>query len=70
MNLPTADKIKQTGATCLEKLVPSNQSKYNLTNLCDDSQRSDCIFIRVFQTFEARTRANQANITELGTIDL
>ena len=35
--LPTADKIKQTGATCLEKLVPSNQSKYNLTNLCDDS---------------------------------
>ena len=24
MNLPTADKIKQTGATCLEKLVPWN----------------------------------------------
>ena len=22
VNLPTADKIKQTGATCLEKLVP------------------------------------------------
>ena len=22
MNLPTADKIKQTGTTCLEKLVP------------------------------------------------
>ena len=28
------------------------------------------IFIYVFQPFEARTRANQANITGLGTIDL
>ena len=27
-------------------------------------------FIYVFQTFEARTRANQADITGLGTIDL
>ena len=28
------------------------------------------LFIYVFQTFEARTRANQADITGLGTIDL
>ena len=27
MNLPTADKIKQTGATCLEKLVQWNHNK-------------------------------------------
>ena len=37
---------------------------------CDDSECWDCIFIYVFQTFEARTRANQVNITGLGTIDL
>ena len=27
-------------------------------------------FLFVFQTFEARTRTNQVNITGLGTIDL
>ena len=26
MNLPTADKIKQTGTTCLEELVPRNHN--------------------------------------------
>ena len=41
-----------------------------MTNLCDNSSRWDCIFIYIFQTFEARTRANQANITGLGTFDL
>ena len=53
MNLPTADKIKQTGATCLEKL-----EQWILTNFCDDSSRWDCSFIYISRTFEARTRAN------------
>ena len=69
MNLLTADKIEQTGAIRFEKLVTWIIISF-LTNLCDDSWRWDCIFIYVFQTFEDRTRANQADITGLGAIDL
>ena len=39
-----------------------------MTNLCDNSSHWDCIFIYIFQTFEARTWANQVNITGLGTM--
>ena len=73
---PTAYKIKQTGATCLEKLVLWNHNLHTfwLTFAMIYSVDRDCIFIYVFQTFESRTRANQAhigwNITGLGTIDL
>ena len=69
-------KIKQTGATCLEKLVLWNHNLYTfwLTFAMIHSVNRDCIFIYVFQTFESRARANQAhigwNITGLGTIDL
>ena len=66
MNLPTADKIKQTGATCMFRKT----SAMKLTNLCDDSYSVEIAFLFVFQMFEARTRANQANITGLGTINL
>ena len=64
MNLPTADKIRrQTGATCLE---------YNFCLTFAIIHRVEIVFlfIYIFQTFEARTRANQANITGLGKIDL
>ena len=45
-------------------------SAVKLTNLCDDSYSVEIAFLFIFQMFEARTRANQANITGLGTINL
>ena len=74
LNEPPYGRQNQTNS--LEKLVLWNHNLHTfwLTFAMIYSVDRDCIFIYVFQTFESRTRANQAhigwNITGLGTIDL